>query len=249
MISNYRLIIKYDGTRYNGWQRQGTTANTIQGKLEDVISRMCGERIEIAGSGRTDAGVHAIGQVANFKADINMSVQEIKEYLNEYLPEDIAVTSVKIVSERFHSRLSAKKKTYMYRIYTGADKPVFDKRYVYVSEEMNITLDIDAMERATEYLIGVHDFKSFCGNKHMKKSTIRQIYSIEFCEKEDELCIYFCGSGFLQNMVRIITGTLIEVGEKKINPEDMKTILDGKDRQLAGVMAPAKGLTLMEVEY
>ena len=249
MILNYRLIIKYDGTKYNGWQKQGNTANTIQGKIEDVISKMCGVHIEIAGSGRTDAGVHAIGQVANFKADIQMSVQEIKDYLNRYLPEDIAVTEVRIAPERFHSRLSAKKKTYLYRIYTGDDKPVFDKRYVHVPEDMAGHLDIPAMKRAAEYIIGEHDFKSFCGNKHMKKSTVREIYSIDFCEGADELCIYFCGNGFLQNMVRIITGTLIDVGVHRTSPDDMQFILAGRDRSLAGRMAPAKGLTLLEVEY
>ncbi len=249
MSLNYRLIIKYDGTRYNGWQKQGNTTNTIQGKIEDVLSKMCGESIEIAGSGRTDAGVHALAQVANFKADTSLNVQEIKEYLNKYLPEDIAVTAVDIVSERFHSRLCDKKKTYLYRIYTGDSKPVFDKKYVCISEENMQNLDIEAMKKAAEFLIGSHDFKSFCGNRHMKKSTIRKIFSIEFCEKEDELCIYFCGSGFLQNMVRLLTGTLIDVGTHKINPDDMKTILAGKDKSLAGSMAPAKGLTLLNVEY
>lgn len=249
MILNYRLLVKYDGTRYNGWQRQGATDNTIQGKLEDIISKMCGTHIEITGSGRTDAGVHAMGQVANFRADTDLSVEEIKAYLNRYLPEDIAVTKVSIASERFHSRFCAKKKTYLYRIYIGDDKPVFDKRYVYVPEETVKRLDISAMREAAEHLVGVHDFKSFCGNKHMKKSTVREIYSIDFCEKDDELCIYFCGNGFLQNMVRIITGTLIDVGMEMISPDDMQTILAGRDRSLAGGMAPAKGLTLLEVEY
>lgn len=249
MILNYRLLVKYDGTRYNGWQRQGATDNTIQGKLEDVISKMCGTHIEITGSGRTDAGVHAMGQVANFRADTDLSVEEIKVYLNRYLPEDIAVTKVSIASERFHSRFCAKKKTYLYRIYTGDNKPVFDKRYVYVPEDLVRELDITAMKKAAQHLVGVHDFKSFCGNKHMKKSTVREICSIDFCEKEDELCIYFCGNGFLQNMVRILTGTLIDVGVHKISPEDMQTILSGRDRSLAGGMAPAKGLTLLEVEY
>lgn len=249
MLLNYRLLIKYDGTRYNGWQRQGATDNTIQGKLEDVISKMCGTHIEITGSGRTDAGVHAIGQVANFKADTDLSVEEIKDYLNRYLPEDIAVSKVSIASERFHSRFCAKKKTYLYRIYIGNDKPVFDKRYVYVLEDMYGVLDISAMEKAAEHIIGVHDFKSFCGNKHMKKSAVREIYSIDFCEKDDELYIYFCGNGFLQNMVRIITGTLIDAGMHKIAPDAVKTILESRDRRLAGGLAPAKGLTLLEVEY
>lgn len=248
-MNNYRMIIKYDGTRYNGWQKQGNTPNTIQGKLEEVLSVMCGAEIEVAGSGRTDAGVHALGQVANFKADISHTPQAVKDYLNKYLPEDIAVTSVDVVSERFHSRLNAKDKTYMYRIYTGDSKPVFDKKYMLVREKEGNMLDVSAMKAAAKYLVGEHDFKSFCGNKHMKKSTVREIYDIRFEEKADELIIYFTGSGFLQNMVRIMTGTLIEVGEGKTASEKMAEILAAKDREAAGGMAPAKGLSLLEVRY
>lgn len=249
MVKNYRLTIKYDGTRYNGWQRQGNTPDTVQGKIEDVLSIMCGVRTELAGSGRTDAGVHALGQVANFKADIDMNPEEVKAYLNKYLPEDIAVTAAEIVPERFHSRLNAKEKTYLYRIYTGSDKPVFERRYLFVPDAMERELNIPDMKLAAGYLIGEHDFKSFCGNKNMKKTTVRIIYSISFEEKPDELDIYFTGNGFLQNMVRIIAGTLLDVGRERIKPDDMQKILLEKDRRSAGGLAPARGLTLMEVRY
>lgn len=249
MIKNYRLTIKYDGTRYNGWQRQGNTTNTIQGKIEDVLAVMCGVRVELAGSGRTDAGVHALAQTANFRADINMNPEEVKLYLNKYLPEDIAVVSAELASEHFHSRLNAREKTYLYRIYTGKDKPVFQRRYLYIPSEEDTRLDIGSMKQAADYLIGEHDFKSFCGNKNMKKSTVRKIYDIRFEDKADELDIYFTGSGFLQNMVRIVTGTLLDVEKGRIKPEDMQKILLAKDRSSAGGMAPAKGLILIEVKY
>ena len=213
MNTNFRLTLKYDGTRYNGWQRQGNTANTIQGRLEDVLGKMCGTDVELAGSGRTDAGVHAMAQTANFKADIDMTPEDVKAYLNRYLPEDIAVTDVDIMPERFHSRLNARKKTYLYRIYTGDSKPVFDRKYIFVPDEARRGLDVAAMKKAAGYLLGEHDFRSFCGNKNMKKSTVREIYSIDFATENDELKIYFTGNGFLQNMVRIITGTLLEIGE------------------------------------
>ena len=249
MIKNYRLTIKYDGTRYNGWQRQGNTPDTIQGKIEAVLAVMCKEQVELAGSGRTDAGVHALEQTANFKADIDMKPEEVKSYLNKYLPEDIAVVTADTVSERFHSRLNAKEKTYLYRIYTGKDKPVFDRRYLFVPGEEDKELNIENMKQAADYLIGEHDFKSFCGNKSMKKSTVRRIHEIRFEKKTDELDIFFTGNGFLQNMVRIITGTLLDVGKGCIKPDDMQKILLAKDRSSASGMAPAKGLTLVEVRY
>ena len=249
MNTNFRLTIKYDGTRYNGWQRQGNTANTIQGRLEDVLGKMCGTDVELAGSGRTDAGVHAMAQTANFKADIDMTPEDVKAYLNRYLPEDIAVTDVDIVPERFHSRLNARKKTYLYRIYTGDSKPVFDRKYIFVPDEARRKLDVNAMKAAAGYLLGEHDFRSFCGNKNMKKSTVREIYSIDFAIENDELKIYFTGNGFLQNMVRIITGTLLEIGEGRLKPDDMKKILESRDRSQAAGMAPACGLTLLRVDY
>lgn len=245
-MRNIRLIIRYDGTRYNGWQKQGNTDKTIQGKLEQLLSKMTGEEIEIAGSGRTDAGVHALAQVANFHTKCKMSVQEMEKYIQQYLPKDIAVTDIKEVAERFHSRLQATKKQYEYRIYVGKENPVFERNYCWHIEE---PLNMDAMRRASQFLEGEHDFKSFCGNKKMKKSTIRRIDSIEIEQEGNSLILRYTGNGFLMNMVRILTGTLVEVGQGFKKPEEMTKILQGKSRELAGMMAPPQGLFLVRVWY
>ena len=245
-MPNYKLTIQYEGTRYKGWQEQKTTDATIQGKLQRVLERMSGEKIDLQGSGRTDAGVHARAQVAHFHMKALGDVEEIKAYLNEYLPEDIAVLKVERVDERFHSRLNARSKTYEYRICKDGKPDVFERRYVTPIEE---TLDVNAMRQAAQYLEGTHDFKAFCGNRRMKKSTVRILFQIDITETEREIRLRFTGSGFLQNMVRILTGTLVEVGLKKRKPEEMEEILASGDRQQAGVLMPAKGLTLIEVVY
>ncbi|MBO8463282.1 MAG: tRNA pseudouridine(38-40) synthase TruA [Firmicutes bacterium] len=245
-MRNIRLTIRYDGTKYNGWQRQGNTEKTIQGKLEQLLSKMTGEDIEIFGSGRTDAGVHALGQVANFHTSCSMTIQEMESYIQQYLPKDIAVTEVKEASPRFHSRLQAIKKQYEYRIYRGLENPVFERKYCWHIQE---SLNIDKMRKASQFLEGEHDFKSFCGNKKMKKSTIRKIESIEIIEDGNWLILRYTGNGFLMNMVRILTGTLIEVGQGVKRPEEMPEILQGKSRELAGMMAPAQGLFLVKVWY
>lgn len=247
-MQNYKMILQYDGTRYRGWQKQGNTTQTIQGKLESVLEKMTGESVEVQGSGRTDAGVHALAQVANVKIKQNnaWSSDAILEYLNRYLPEDIAVLSVEPVQERFHSRLSAIEKTYCYRIETTKIKNVFQRKYVYHLPEV---LDIEAMRDAAGILTGTHDFISFCGNKHMKKSTVRTIRSIQIEQVGSELHITVAGNGFLQNMVRILAGTLVEVGEHKRSAAEMEQILEAKDRQCAGRMLPPEGLSLVEVRY
>lgn len=245
-MRNIRLTIRYDGTKYNGWQRQRNTEKTIQGKLEQLLSKMTGEDIEIFGSGRTDAGVHALGQVANFHTSCSMTIQEMESYIQQYLPKDIAVTEVKEASPRFHSRLQATKKQYEYRIYRGLENPVFERKYCWHIQE---SLNIDNMRKASQFLEGEHDFKSFCGNKKMKKSTIRKIESIEIIEDGNWLILRYMGNGFLMNMVRILTGTLIEVGQGVKRPEEMPEILQGKSRELAGMMAPAQGLFLVKVWY
>lgn len=243
---NYKMILQYDGSRYSGWQVQGNIEQTIQGKLQSVLEKMTGEEIEIHGSGRTDAGVHAMGQVANFKLQSAYEPEEIKRYCNQYLPEDIVVLEVSEVPLRFHSRLNAVKKTYCYRIFLGEKPDVFRRKYVIpVAENLNI----NKMKAAAEVLLGTHDFTSFCGNRHFKKSAVRTIYEIRIEEKKDELDIYFTGNGFLQNMVRILTGTLLEVGMGKREVCEMKEILEGRNRSLAGPMAAAKGLVLINVEY
>ena len=244
-MRNIRLDICYDGTRYRGWQRLANTDQTIQGKLETALSRILGENIEISGSGRTDAGVHAKGQVANFHTQSGMSCPEILEQLRKYLPEDIGILGVKDCADRFHARLNAKEKTYCYRIWNSESPCVFDRRYVYQLPEK---LDLDAMEKAANHLLGEHDFSAFCGNPKMKKSTVRFIRSIELRRCGEELRIYYTGNGFLQNMVRILTGTLIEVGRGERSAESIPELF-GLKRSEAGFLAPAQGLCLEEVFY
>ena len=246
MVKNYKMTLQYDGTRYDGWQKQGNTELTIQGKLEGILEKMTGAACEVQGSGRTDAGVHALCQTANFHAALAMTPDEVKEYFNKYLPEDIAVLTVEIVSDRFHSRLSAVEKTYEYRIETAPKKDVFERKYVYGLGEMP---DVERMRCAAAFFLGEHDFKSFCSNRKMKKSTVRRIAGIDMELEGTKLTIRYRGDGFLYNMVRILTGTLIEVGLGKREPEEMEAILLKKDRQAAGYTAPAEGLFLEAVRY
>ncbi len=165
MKSNYKMILSYDGTRYLGWERQPGKDNTIQGKLEQVLSRMTDREVEVIGAGRTDAGVHARGMVANARLETDRTEEEIRDYMNLYLPEDIAVCEVRRASDRFHSRYNAIGKTYRYTCWVDPVKPVFDRKYVYVTEEVP---DAARMREAAEFLIGEHDFASFCGNPHRK---------------------------------------------------------------------------------
>lgn len=243
---NYRFDIQYDGTRYGGWQKQKDTENTIQGKIEEVLTKMAGSEISVQGAGRTDAGVHARGQVANARVHTEKTCEEICEYMNSYLPEDIEIVGVSEVSDRFHSRLNAKEKVYQYRIAVGHHKNVFERKYQCPLHEK---LDIQAMEEAAAYLTGEHDFKSFCSNKKMKKSTVRKLYSIQVERLPQEIRITYTGEGFLYNMVRILTGTLIEVGRGKREAGEMPGILEARNREAAGFTAPARGLTLLEVRY
>ena len=243
---NVKLTIQYDGTRYDGWQRQGNTDNTLQGRLEGVLSRMVGKPVEIQGAGRTDAGVHARGQVASVHLPEGYTPQEVQNYLNRYLPEDVAVVEVVEVGERFHARLSATGKEYRYHIRMGSVPDVFARKYQYRVEE---PLDLAAMERAAGYLTGKHDFRSFCGNRRFKKSTVREVFHIwvEVCGSD--LTLVYRGDGFLYNMVRILTGTLLEVGLGQRTPESMVDVLEARERTAAGKTAPAQGLVLQEVYY
>lgn len=248
MIQNYKLKISYDGTRYYGWEHQ-PDHETIQGKLENVIARMLDidvEDFKIIGAGRTDAGVHARAMIANVVLDCDMTPDEIRDYMNRYLPDDIAVLEVRQASERFHARYNAVGKTYRYTCFDGPVKPVFDRKYYVALDE---TLDIDKMRQAAEYLVGKHDYKSFCGNSRMKKSTVRVVDKIEIARRKGYVYMTFHGTGFLQNMVRILVGTLMEVGYGRMEPEYMIDILEAKDRKVAGPTAPAKGLCLIEVDY
>lgn len=243
---NYKMIIAYDGSRYYGWEHQPNTELTIQGKLENVLSVMTGSKVEVIGAGRTDAGVHAKGMVANAHMDTDMSEEEICVYMNRYLPDDICVREVKVASDRFHSRYNAMGKTYCYTCYIGDLKPVFNRKYVYIPDKKP---DVSLMRKAAEYLVGEHDFKSFCGNPKMKKSTVREIYDIDITISGSYLNLTYHGSGFLQYMIRILSGTLLEVGFGKRSPESMTELLELKDRSKAGFTAPAKGLCLLKVDY
>ncbi len=247
-MRNFKIIIQYEGTRYQGWQRQDTTGNTIQGKLEAILAKMTGlDFVQVDGSGRTDAGVHALGQVANFKLDTNMPAAAVMDYINQYLPEDIGVTAIYEMPERFHSRLNAKGKTYRYRIWNAGIPCVFERRYVY---ELPETLDLDAMRTAAACLVGTHDFKAFTSNKKGKKSTVRTIDAVLIDRKGSEVVITYSGDGFLYHMVRILTGTLIEAGLGQRDPASVKTLLEkGATRDLSGALVPAKGLCLVEVRY
>ena len=250
MKRNYKFIISYDGTRFYGWERQPGKDMTIQGKLESVLSRMTDSSsdnpVNVIGAGRTDAGVHARAMTANAVLDTDMTEEEIQEYMNEYLPDDISVNEVKACSERFHARYNALGKTYRYTCWYGKSKPVFDRKYVTVLENKP---DVEAMRKAAAVLVGTHDFKSFCGNTRMKKSTVRCVDTINIEESGNYIRFYYHGNGFLQNMVRILTGTLLEVGYGNIKHEDMEDILNACDRQKSGPTAPPQGLCMMKVDY
>lgn len=244
---NYKMSLAYDGTKYLGWQIQTKEPlKTIQGKLENVLSKLFDEPIHVIASGRTDAGVHAHMQVANFHTTTYKDCNEILNYLHQYLPKDIAIIDLKSASERFHARYNCLTKRYGYYIDTNLFAHPFSVRYSY---HVPTSLDIESMEQAASFLVGIHDFKSFTSMKNKKKSTIRHIHSITITPTLNGIAIYYEGNGFLQHMVRIMTGTLIEVGLGHIKPEAIPTILEGKSRALAGPLVPSHGLFLEEVFY
>lgn len=245
-MRNLRLDLCYDGTRYRGWQRQsGDNGATIQGKLEQTLGRILGEPVELTGSGRTDAGVHARHQVANFHCQSQLPCEEIEAQLRRYLPEDVGIYSCREASPRFHARYGAREKTYCYRIWASEQPCVFERRYVTPVSE---ALDVEAMAAAGEKLVGRHDFSAFCGNPRMKKSTVRQIFRLRVERVGPEVRVTVTGDGFLQNMVRILTGTLVEVGQGKRSAESLEALFGGK-RADAGPTMPPQGLCLMEVCY
>lgn len=244
-MRNLRLDICYDGSRYKGWQRLSGTDNTIQSKLETTLSRLLGEEIEVSGSGRTDAGTHALGQVVSFHCQSKMPCEEILSGLRMYLPEDIGVYSCRNVSPRFHARLNAKTKTYRYRLWNSQEPCIFDRKYVYIDA---VPFNVEHMQLAAQQYIGTHDFSAFCGNKHMKKSTVRTIHSFEIVQDENEIVFSVTGNGFLQHMVRIMVGTLLQVGRGERTLESISSLFGG-ERADAGPAVPACGLCLMEVTY
>lgn len=244
-MRNLRLDICYDGTHYRGWQRLAEESNTIQGRLEQTLSRILGEEITVSGSGRTDAGAHAMQQVVSFHCRSRLECDEILSQLRRYLPEDIGIYSCKEVSERFHARLNCRDKTYRYRIWNSEAPCVFERKFVY---GMSDPLDLDKMRQAAVYFLGSHDFSAFCANKKMKKSTVRRIDDLRIERMGEEVRITVRGDGFLYNMVRILVGTLIEVGTGRREPDSIPDLF-GKDRADAGYLVPAQGLCLMEVTY
>ena len=244
-MRNLRLDLCYEGTRYKGWQRLPGSDLTIQGKLENALTRILNEPIEVTGSGRTDAGTHARLQIANFHCSSNMPCNEILEQLRRYLPEDIGIYSCRDVSDRFHARLNAKTKTYRYRIWNSEAPCVFDRKFVCIDPEK---MDLNIMRTAAQYFLGQHDFSAFCANKNMKKSTVRYIQSLDITRIGDEIVFTVTGNGFLHHMVRIMVGTLVEVGKGQRNPETIP-MLFGAARSDAGMLMPACGLCLMEVTY
>lgn len=253
---NIKIMIEYDGSKYSGWQRLGKTAvdavsksikkSSIQSVLEYNLSRLLDEDIKLIGSGRTDASVHALGQVANFYSYTKLPLKELLIGINRLLPEDIAVLDIEEVDLNFHSRYSAKAKTYEYRIYMGETQSVFLRKYTY--HEQN-ELDIVNMKKAASYLVGTHDFKSFSTERKDGKSTVRTINDIYFHINGSVLTIGITGNGFLYNMVRIIIGTLMEIGEGNRGADDMLDILKSKDRQKAGFTVSGHGLFLYRVWY
>lgn len=246
MKMNYKMMIQYDGSRFYGWQRQ-PDQDTVQGRIENVLSRMCGgEQIETIGAGRTDAGVHARGMVANVVMETSLSVEEIRDYLNQYLPDDIAVSEVRVASARFHARYNAIGKTYRYTCYDGVVKDVFGRKYQWTLSEKP---DISRMRDASKILLGEHDFRNFCVNPRMKKSTVRKIDALDIEREGDKIIFTIHGNGFLQNMVRIIVGTLVEVGCGRMEKEDLQAALNATERRKAGPTAPPQGLCMMQVDY
>lgn len=246
MKYNYRIILQYDGSKFNGWQKQGNTDETIQGILEKTIGSYLSEKIDLKASGRTDRGVHALGQAANFYTSKKIDAKEMKQWLNQTLPMSIRISAAEEVPLSFHSRKSAVKKTYVYCIWNSPEKNVFSYPYaVSVLEE----LDIEKMKQAANLLCGTHDYMGFSSIKETKKSTVRTIYQIQISKEQEQVKIAFTGNGFLYHMVRIMSGTLMEIGLGKRKPESVLSVLNQKKRSLAGPLAPAKGLMLESVEY
>ena len=245
-MRNIKLVIEYDGKEFNGWQKQPSKLN-IQGTIEQAIKLVTGEDVDLNASGRTDAGVHAIGQVANFKTNSNIPIEKFPIALNSNLKKSIRIISAEEVDDRFHSRLTCKKKTYRYIINNSEFSSA-----IYRNLETHIPqkLDIEKMNIAAKYFEGEHDFKAFKASGTSSKSSVRIIYKAEVFEmSNNRIYIELTGNGFLYNMVRIISGTLVDVGIGKIEPKEIQKIIESKDRNLAGKTLPPNGLYLVSVEY
>lgn len=245
-MANFKMLIQYDGGRYKGWQRLGQGENTVQAKIESVLSELCGVPVEITGCGRTDAGVHALMQVASFKTDAKITARELKAYLARYLPRDISVYDVCEAAEGFHARYNAKAKTYLYKIWNREYPDPFLRKY---SAHVPQRLDIALMRKAAAAFVGEHDFTAFSNAKIKKKSPVRTLYSVTVTEKEGLIEIRLRGDGFLYNMARKIAGAVIAAGEGELSPEKIPDIIASSDRARAPFLAEAEGLFLESVEY
>lgn len=244
-MRNIKLIIEYDGKKFGGWQKQPTKLN-IQGEIEQAIKDVTGENIELIASGRTDAGVHSLGQTANFKTNSNIEIEKIPYAINSKLKKSIIIKSAEEVSENFHSRYNCKGKKYRYIINNSIHGTA-----IYREQEYHIPqkLDIEKMKKAIKYFEGEHDFKAFRASGTSSKSSVRTIYNAEVKQEGERIIIELTGNGFMYNMVRIIAGTVVEVGLGKIIPCKIPEIINSKDRKLAGRTLPAYGLYLVEVYY
>ena len=246
MLNNFKIIIEYDGTCYHGWQRQ-KNERTIQGEIENVLKIITGGKITLTGSGRTDAGVHALGQVANFYSNTKILPDALLKGINSLTPGDIVIKECRRADENFHARYNSKTKTYMYRILNRKIPAAVCRRYAWFIRKK---LDLDVMQAAIRHIIGTHDFKSFKGGGASEDNTTRCVTKAELIkEDKDYLNIIITGNGFLRFMVRNIVGTLVDVGLCKITPDDLHRILQARDRNLASATAPPCGLFLICVKY
>ncbi|URZ08181.1 tRNA pseudouridine(38-40) synthase TruA [Clostridium felsineum] len=244
-MKNVKLTLEYDGTNYCGWQRQSNVI-TVQEEVEKRIGEIVGDKVDVIGCSRTDSGVHAKAYTCNFKTNSVIPPEKFYLVLNSVLPDDIVALNSKEVPIDFHSRFNSKGKMYSYTILNRSERPAINRNYVY---QYGHNLDCDLMREAAKYILGTHDFTSFKSTGSKVKSNIRTIYEAKIIEDENKVIFYITGDGFLYNMVRIIVGTLLEVGEKKIIPLEVKTIVEAKDRTKAGRVVPAKGLCLEKVMY
>ncbi len=244
-MPTFKLILEYDGTSYAGWQRQPDQP-TVQAALEDALQKVTQTHIAVIGAGRTDAGVHALGQVVSFRSDKPLSPHDWRRALNAHLPANISVQAAETVSDDFHARYSAKTKQYEYRILNQLERPALDRNRVW---HIYGPLHLAAMRQAALCLIGTHDCASFQGHPTDTKETICDIQRLDFVQEGALVRIQFLGDRFLKQMVRAIVGTLVEVGQGKRPPQAMKEILDAKDRRSAGYTAPPQGLYLVRVDY
>ncbi len=244
-MRNIKLTIEYDGKDFNGWQKQPNKLN-IQGEIEKAIQNVTGEQVNLIGSGRTDAGVNAFGQVANFKIDSEFPIEKMATAINSQLKKSIRVKKAEEVSSDFHSRYNCHSKTYNYVIDNSEQGSAIYRNLSYhVSKKLNI----EKMQKAISYFIGEHDFSSFKSSGTSSKSSVRTIYNATVVKENDKVTISLTGNGFLYNMVRIISGTLVEVGLNNIEPQEIPKIIEAKNRQMAGKTLPPQGLFLINVEY